>query len=382
MTTDVPFRLSAVGDISFEGSEADSPSVECFEDIVATFQQVDLVVANLECVLTSIGRDGIPGKCTLRSSPEWGQVLRKAGVGLVSLANNHTMDFGPVGLFDTMEALRQADVNFVGAGRNRDEACAPVFLDIAQRRVAFLARSTVTVSAPTYATENIPGVAFLDIDQTVGAIRACRSRADLVVLMLHWGIEEYSYPSLAQRVLAKQLIEAGASAILGHHPHVLQGVEQIGAGIVVYSLGNFVFNEFEWTYALPGGEFLPQFASLSSGNRDGVIATLEWSGGSVPTVTTVFTRIGHSGEVVVDSNPVRQNEWRTLCAGVSRCFYGMWWRWYAMRREWTLRLGDHASLTRVLGSLHRIRMQHITRAFGSLLRSLRIVTEKSTNPYE
>ncbi len=382
MTTDLPFRLSAVGDISFEGSEADSPSLECFEHIMTSFQQADLVVANMECVLTSIGRDGIPGKCTLRSSPEWVHVLRKAGVGLVSLANNHTMDFGSVGLFDTMEALRQAHVNFVGAGRNRDEACAPVFLDIAQRRIAFLARSAVIVSAPTYATENIPGVAFLDVDQTVAAIRACRSRADLVVLMVHWGIEEYSYPSLAQRALAKQLIEAGADLILGHHPHVLQGVEQFGAGMVVYSLGNFAFNEFEWTYLLQDGEKSPQFASLSRDNRNGVIATFEWIGRSIQTVKTVFTRIGDRGEVLVDFDPTRQTEWRALCAGVSRRFYGMWWQWYAMRREWTLRLEDHASVTRVLGNLHRIRMRHITRAFASLLRSLRIVAEKSTNPYE
>lgn len=382
MTTELPFRLSAVGDISFEGSEADHPSLECFEHIMTSFQQADLVVANLECVLTSIGRDGIPGKCTLRSSSEWAKVLRRAGVGLVSLANNHTMDFGSVGLFDTMEALRQADVNFVGAGRNRDEACAPVFLDIAQRRIAFLARSAVIVSAPTYATETIPGAAFLDVDQTVGAIRTCRTRADLVVLMVHWGIEEYSYPSLAQRALAEQFIEAGADLILGHHPHVLQGVEQFGAGMAVYSLGNFAFNEFEWTYPLSDGKNSLQFASLSRDNRNGVIATIEWTGRSVPTIETVFTRIGPRGEVLVDFDPVRQMEWRTLCAGISRRCYGMWWRWYAMRREWTLRLADDASFTRALGNLHRIRMRHIARAFASLLRSLRIVAEKTTNPYD
>lgn len=382
MTTGLPFRLSAVGDISFEGSEADSPSLECFKPIMNSFQQADLVVANLECVLTSIGRDGIPGKCTLRSSPGWAQILRRAGIGLVSVANNHTMDFGSVGLFETMDALRQADLNFVGAGRNRDEACAPVFLDIAQRRIAFLARSAVIVSAPTYATENTPGVAFLDVAQTVSAIRACRTRADLVVLMVHWGIEEYSYPSLAQRALAKRLIEAGADLILGHHPHVLQGVEQFEAGTAVYSLGNFVFNEFEWTYLLPDGEKSPQLASLSRDNRDGVIATFEWAGKNVPTVMTEFTRIGHRGEVFIDPDPARQVEWRTLCAGINRRFYGMWWRWYAMSREWTLRLGNHTSLPRVLGNLHRVRMQHITRAFTSILRSLRIVAEKTTNPYE
>jgi hypothetical protein len=195
-------------------------------------------------------------------------------------------------------------------------------------------------------------------------------------------MEEYSYPSMAQRTLAEQLIEAGADLILGHHPHVLQGVEQFGAGMVVYSLGNFVFNEFEWTYLLPNGMEAPQFASLSPDNRNGVIATFEWTGRNVPTIETVFTRIGSSGEVLIDSDPVRRTEWRTLCAGISRHCYGMWWRWYAMRREWTLRLGADASLRRALGNLHRIRIRHIARVFASLLRSLRIVTEKTTNPYE
>jgi hypothetical protein len=385
MKSGAPLRISAVGDISFEGPEADSPSLECFADVADRLRQADLAVANLECALTGTGRDGIPGKCTLRGSPAWAQVLMEAGVGLVTLANNHVMDFCREGLFETMEALRQAGIGFVGAGRNRDEACAPLILDIAQRRVAFLARSAVIVSAPTYAAENVPGVAFLDVDETLDAIRACRSRADLVILLVHWGIEEYSYPSLAQRTLAKRFVEAGAQLILGHHPHVLQGVERIGTGVAVYSMGNFAFDEFEWSYALPDGKLSPQLASLSRENRNGVIATFEWARGrasAAPIVTTAFTRIGQRTKLLVDDDPAREEKWRTLCAGLGRRFYGVWWRWYALRREWALRLGEHASPMKVLGNLHRMRWRHIARAFTALLRSLRIVTEKTTNPYE
>jgi Bacterial capsule synthesis protein PGA_cap len=382
MTTDAPFRLSAVGDISFEGPEADNSSFEWFESIVTKFSRADLVVGNLECVLTNLGRDGIPGKCKLRGNPEWAHVLRKAGVGLVSLANNHVMDFGAEGLFSTIQALHQAGVKFVGAGRNRDQAHAPIFLDVAQRRVAFLARSAVIVSAPTYATDNDPGVAFLDLEETVDAIRACRSQVDLIVLMLHWGLEEYCYPSPAQRMLARQLLEAGADLILGQHPHVLQGYESVGAGVVAYSLGNFVFNEFEWTYVLPNGEIFRQFSPLSRENREGVIATFQWFGGGVPTITTVFTRIGYRGEVSIDVGANREAEWAALCTSFRRGWYGIWWRWYAVRREWNLRLRDQASLPKLFAKLHRIRLRHLADVFGSLRRSARIVSEKSTNPYE
>src|SRR5262245_38568546 len=98
MTTEGPFRLSAVGDISFEGPEAENPSFACFERIVREFSRAHLVVGNLECVLTNLGRNGIPGKCKLRGNPKWAHVLRDAGIGLVSLANNHVMDFGAEGL--------------------------------------------------------------------------------------------------------------------------------------------------------------------------------------------------------------------------------------------------------------------------------------------
>jgi hypothetical protein len=385
MTAGAPLRICAVGDISFEGPAADTPSLECFADVADRLQRADVTVANLECALTAMGRKGIPGKCTLRGSPSWAQVLKQAGVDLVTLANNHVMDFGPEGLFETMEALRRAGVGFVGAGRTRDEACAPVFMDLAQRRVAFLGRSAVIVSAPTYAAEAVPGVAFLDVEETLGAIRACRSRADLVVLLVHWGIEEYSYPSLAQRAHAKQFVQAGADLVLGHHPHVLQGAERIGSGMAVHSLGNFTFDEFEWSHALPGGEPSPQIAALSNQNRRGVIATFEWAHRGarvVPAVTTVFTRIGDRGRVFVNHDPSCVEDWRTLCAALEHRFYGTWWRWYAVRREWALRLGEQVSPSRILANLHRIRFRHVARALTSLLRSLRIVTEKTTNPYE
>lgn len=375
------FRLSTVGDISFEGSEADYPSIDCFKDITGIFHQSDLVVGNLECALIGKG-DAIPGKCTLRGSPQWASVMRTAGINLVSLANNHVMDYGTQGLLTTIGALSQTGIRHVGAGMNRREACAPLFLEVRGKRIAFFARSSVIVSAPTYANENEPGIAFLDLEEASAAIRSHRSEADLLILLLHWGIEEYAYPSPTQRQLARQLVDAGVDVILGHHPHVLQGFEYYNSAFIAYSLGNFVFNEFEWTYTSPNRAVSRQVSTLSPANRKGIIATLEWTGAEDPFVATTWTKIEQRGGVRVDPDPTRETEMEILSAATLRHWYGLWWRWYAMQREWSLRLGGQLSFRRIVANLHRLRLHHLMDVFGSLRRSVRIVSEKTTNPYD
>ncbi len=374
-------RLCALGDISFEGPSADRPSVDRIGALAPQLRESDLTIANLECVLARTGR-GLAGKCTLRGSPDWAPVLRDAGIGLVTLANNHIMDYGPEGLEQTLDALRLAGIRYVGAGRNRREAHAPLVMEIAGRRVAFLGRSAVIVSAPTYATDDAPGVAFLDEEETVEAIRSARGIADLVVLLVHWGIEEYSYPTPSQRRLARRFVEAGADAVLGHHPHVLQGFELVGNAPVVYSLGNFAFDEFEWSYAAPDGSVSRQLSPLSEENRKGAIATVEWNGQGAPQVAMAFTRIAADGRVVPDADPARAQEMDRLSARLHGLWYPARWRLYSLQREWQLRLGERMSLRYIVTRLHKVRPRHIVEALTSLRRSARIVTERSSNPYE
>lgn len=381
MTRSTAFRLSAVGDISFEGSEADHPHIDCFRDVTRIFDRSDLVVGNLECALVYKG-DAIPGKCTLRGSPQWASIMRGAGIGLVSLANNHIMDYGKQGLFSTIEALSRAGIRYVGAGRNRREACSPLFLGVAGKRIAFLARSAVIVTAPTIAGEDDPGVAFLDAEECAATIRSCRSRADIVILLIHWGLEEYSYPSPTQRKLARRFVDAGVDVILGHHPHVLQGFEYYGSAFVAYSLGNFIFNEFEWTYIFPDGAASRQVSPLSPENRKGVIATLEWTGIEGPMIAATYTRIESHGQVRVDTDPAHGADAKVLSSGIFRHWYRLWWHWYAIQREWGLRLGEQMSFRRIITNLHRLRLSHLIDVLGSLRRAVRIVSEKTTNPYE
>ena len=374
-------RLKAVGDISFEGARADTPSAELFRALAPTLHDSDLVVANLECVLAAPGT-GISGKCTLRGAPGWAAVMKDAGIGIVTLANNHIMDYGRDGLESTMRELDAAGIRHFGAGLNRAQACAPLIVELQGRRVALLGRSAVIVSAPTYADDTTPGVAFLDSAETCAAIRAARSHCDTVVLVLHWGVEEYSYPAPSQRALARSFIDAGANAIIGHHPHVLQGTEQIGAGAVIYSLGNFVFDEFEWSYRTDDGRDVPQFSPLSAPNRDGMVATLTLTNGAPTTVTMGYTRIQADGQVVPDERAERAREITRFSRALARSAYPLRWRLYSMRREWQLRLGERMSVRNLLGKLHKLRPRHVWEVLVSLRRSARIVSERSSNPYE
>jgi hypothetical protein len=177
-------------------------------------------------------------------------------------------------------------------------------------------------------------------------------------------------------------MEAGADLILGHHPHVLQGIERRGLSVVAHSLGNFVFNEFEWTYVLPDGTASRLLSPLTPENRKGAIATFEWTGPQPPAVSLTYTKIEPHGRVRVDADPAREPHTRMLSAGITRRWYRAWWQWYAIRREWSLRLQGEMSLRRLLGNLHRVRLRHLTGLLGALRRSARMVFEKSTNPYE
>ena len=376
-----PFRMSVVGDISFEGPHADQPNLDCFADVGTIFHEADLVIGNLECTLTRSGNI-IPGKCTLRGSPQWAPIMRRAGIGLVSLANNHVMDYGIGGLSSTLDALSRAGIHAVGAGINRHEACSPLFVDVGGRRIAFLARSSVIVSAPTYAGDDVPGVAFLDPAETISTIRSCRSQADLVILLIHWGLEEYSYPSPTQRQLAERFVDAGANAILGHHPHVLQGFESYKSAAIAYSLGNFVFDEFEWSFTSSGQPASTQRSTLSPANRQGLVATFEWNGVEAPTLEVTCTTIDRDGRVRVDADPARHAEVDGLSAIMHRRWYERSWPFYAMYREWRLRICDPLSFRRLATNLHRIRLRHVRDLVTSIRRSVRIVAEKTTNPYE
>jgi poly-gamma-glutamate synthesis protein (capsule biosynthesis protein) len=173
--------------------------------------------------------------------PRFVEALKTAGISIVNLANNHIFDYGPEGLFDTISYLDSAGIRHVGTGRNRKEAHAPVVVSVKGKRIGFLGYYGGG-EAPS-ASRTDPGVARREIPAIAADIERLKDRDSVayVVVTLHWGTEKEVEPDSSLVWFAHQVINAGADLIIGHHPHVLQGIERYKSGVVVYSLGNFLF---------------------------------------------------------------------------------------------------------------------------------------------
>jgi len=375
-------EIAAAGDLSFQGTIADSPKTECFSPSYPFFNKADLVIGNLENPLIDCGKP-VSNKCVLRGNTGWAEILKKSGVHIVSLANNHMMDFGPDGLQSTMSALGNAGVRFVGAGNNIQEACSPLFYETDGKKLAILARTLVIVASRSYAEEHHPGVAFFDKEETCRSISECRKKADFVILLMHWGIEHYAYPSPIQRQLAKDLIAAGADLILGHHPHVLQGVERIGKGLVFYSLGNFVFDDIPWSFTGRDGVLHHTVAKLKEADRKSVLAQIALDGDAPPGSYKLLPMyIESSGSVRPDDSPVRQAELDRLCSRLSWKGYSLLWRLYSLGMEWKLRIEPQFKGKLSWQYIKKIRFSHFVQLIGTMKRSSKITAGKTTNPYD
>jgi poly-gamma-glutamate synthesis protein (capsule biosynthesis protein) len=198
----------------------------------------DIAMVNLECPVTTRGTRAVK-PFTFRMHPRFTAVLAEAGIDLVNLANNHIFDFGAEGLFDTFLYLDSANIRWVGAGRNRSEAHHPVVLNVRGLRIGFLGYYGGG-EAPG-AGSNTPGVARRELRSMAADILALRDSTEYVVVNLHWGTEKADFPESSQRAVAHALIDAGANLVVGHHPHVLQGIERYREGVIAYSLGNLLF---------------------------------------------------------------------------------------------------------------------------------------------
>jgi poly-gamma-glutamate synthesis protein (capsule biosynthesis protein) len=199
-----------------------------------------LSIANLEGVLTTRGAP-LDKSYLIRAHPYWGEMLRAGGLDLVSLGNNHALDFGPEGLDETLATLDALSISAVGAGQSAAEAHRPVILDVGGEEVAFLAYAAArwngSVDVPATAR-----LAWAEPDAIRADVQAAAQRAGVVVVLLHAGTEYAAAPSPDQVAAAHAAIDAGADLVVGHHPHVTQTVERYGPGLIVYSLGDAIFD--------------------------------------------------------------------------------------------------------------------------------------------
>jgi poly-gamma-glutamate synthesis protein (capsule biosynthesis protein) len=374
-------KVAAVGDISFEGRNALMPEAKAFSAIAPYLKESDIVIGNLENPLIDDGAS-IPGKCTLHGHTGWAGVLKKSGFTALSLANNHLMDYGPSGIASTMLALKNAGIAFVGAGMNETEALAPLIVEANKRSVAILARSSVEVASQCYAKGLQAGVAFFNLAQTIGAAKALKSEVDYVILVIHWGLEQYEYPTPKQKKEAAALLEAGVDCIIGHHPHVLQGYETVKGKPVFYSLGNFLFDDFDWEYRSAEGSTVQSHIILSEMNRTGAILRLEASKGSIKLDELLVTATVGSVVEIKQDNTRDEKRIVRISKRLSIPMYGYCWKVYSIWKEFELRVAKQIPLGKVLKNFHKIRPSHFKRLFGTILKSAKIVSGKTTNPYD
>ncbi|MDQ2811724.1 MAG: CapA family protein [Actinomycetota bacterium] len=244
--------LAFAGDVNFAGRTARllAGPATAFGPIATVLRSADFAAVNLETAVTGGGTPQ-PKTYHFRAPSAAFAALRDAGIDLVTMANNHVLDYGPAGLADTLASARATRFPYVGIGTSAAAAWAPYVRTINGVRFAVVGVSQVAELASSWvATPSRPGEAnAIDLPRTLAAVRAARRLAPVVIVFMHWGTEGQACPDQSQLALAPKLAAAGASIIIGAHAHVLQGSGWLGRTFIAYGLGNFLWWERSYSTA-------------------------------------------------------------------------------------------------------------------------------------
>lgn len=213
-------------------------------DITPLLNESDISVINLETSVSNRGKTSKPKGYGFRSQPHTLEGLSNAGIDLVSLANNHTYDFGEVAFLDTLHHLSDYGIEYSGAGKDIEEAMSVKIIERNNLKVGFLNFSEIIPSSKFLASETHAGIANIleeNYATVLETINTSKEKCDILCVLVHWGVEYSDTPEEYQIELAHEMIDHGADAIIGHHPHVLQGIEIYKEKPILYSIGNFIF---------------------------------------------------------------------------------------------------------------------------------------------
>lgn len=239
-------RLNFAGDVIFAGKVGELLQKKGYDysysALDGMFKKDDLTVVNLETPITTGGVGAANKQFVFKGAPEALDALKSAGVDAVNLANNHTLDQGEEGLLDTLDHLGKRGIPYVGAGRNSKEAYSAQYFERQGIKIALLGFTRVMPHSDWMAGAGKPGIASVyDSAEALKAIAAAKRKADLVVVVVHWGKERMEQYDKTQQALGRSFIDAGADLVMGGHPHVLQGIEPYKGKWIAYSTGNFIF---------------------------------------------------------------------------------------------------------------------------------------------
>jgi poly-gamma-glutamate synthesis protein (capsule biosynthesis protein) len=224
-------KLMAVGDITLQTKNNQHP----FKCVMDTFGKKDVLFGNLETVLSITGNEK-KKSVVLKSSPDSVTYLDDAKFDILNVANNHILDLGMEGFKNTLNLLDEHELEYIGAGFEKSSLNSSI-IERNGIKLGFLGYTIGRFKVP----EEI-SISKIKEKKIISDIELIKGKCDFVVVSLHWGTENVFYPSPKQVELAHKLIDHGVTLILGHHPHVLQGIEKYKNGLIAYSLGNFQFD--------------------------------------------------------------------------------------------------------------------------------------------
>ena len=238
-------KIVLVGDVML----ADGPGrliragQDPFRYVAAALQGADMTIGNLECVIASTGKPE-PKPYTFRAPKQSLRLLKKY-FSAVSLANNHSGDFGKAAFSEMLQLLEQHQIPYFGGGRNLRAAHQAYIQEIRGKRIAVLGFNGFFPRS-FEALDDAPGIAWLDEDRVAESIQHTKQKlgVDFLIVYPHWGWEYQKLASTRQRQMARLMIASGADAVVGGHPHVTQDIEVYQGKPIFYSLGNFVFDGF------------------------------------------------------------------------------------------------------------------------------------------
>lgn len=335
MNSDSSLQLAVLGDAALGGEfiirhRPEGVSLTYpFQTLAESLENVDVLIVNLE---GPIGNEGTARKgrsSLLYNEPEILDWLSSFPCCVCTLANNHALDFGPEALLRTQQMLRSRGVHFLGAGANDLEAGRELKLTVKGFTLGLLAFTTDEPHVgAVLADSSRPGSAgWPGEEEACARVRALAAETDLAGVLLHWGREYFHYPAPAQVRCARSLVAAGAGLVVGHHPHVQQGCEQIGGSVICHSLGNLFLPEMK---AVSGRiqyrkAVTKQFAILHAEIvRSKLVASWKLSGGRcdrtyhlIPYRGAVAERF--EAQIEELSEPLRSPDYAQFWSGYSAC---------------------------------------------------------------
>lgn len=350
-------RLAATGDLLLAsdptGALTPRDPACIFRNVQRMFAGSDVVLGNLECTLPGDGST-VPTEPRVVSTPEMIRTIGAAGFNVVTLANNHTFDCLQAGFHNVRDLLGQMGVAFFGAGDDLAQATGPAIIEVRGIRIAFLGAVDRRAGASHFAGAGQYGVAPLDADRLAEEIRRLKEGVHHVILSLHWGEERFRFPAPGQIEQARRLAEAGASLILCHHPHVIQGMETWNGVPIVYSLGNFVASDIGYA----GGDRL----TWNRRERTGCLFTAELTASDVRDPKQVATYdAGRS--VNIDHSPYGH---KIIAKANSALARGVTRRRYRREYLWVKTLKPALQHLR-WSQLRRLRFAQVRKALSGLL---------------